>query len=129
MIGLCLHSVPEVHTKYQFCSLIFFFLNILAKVQKWHACQFDQICLLIVSPLWYTSVQCSAVQCSAVQCSAVQCSAVQCSAVQCSAVQCSAVQFSAVQRSAVQYSAVQCSAVQCSAVQCSAAVKQCSSVQ
>ena len=35
----------------QLCSLIFFFLNILAKVQKWYACQFNKYFLLIVNPL------------------------------------------------------------------------------
>ena len=38
-------GVPEVHTKCPLSSLIFFFFNILAKVQKWYACQFDLIFL------------------------------------------------------------------------------------
>ena len=40
---LLLLGNSEVHTKFQLFSLIFFFLNILAKVLKWNICHFDKI--------------------------------------------------------------------------------------
>ena len=37
---------PEVHTKFELSSLIFFFFNILTKVLDWYICFFDRIFII-----------------------------------------------------------------------------------